>query len=177
MRSVLIAVVVFASMAAEAARAARNETVQRARGGVEPAGDVYKMMRVAYPAAFLAMIVEGAARGGPAPGFVAAGALVFAAAKGLKWWAVATLGDFWTFRVIVVPGARLVAAGPYRVMRHPNYVGVAGELVGVALMTGAMVAGPLAVVGFGALILKRITVEERALGQARGAADAILPRN
>ena len=55
------------------------------------------------------------------------------AAKALKWWAILTLGRFWTFRVIVVPGATLVAGGPYRWLRHPNYVGVIGELVGVGV--------------------------------------------
>ena len=62
---VLIAAIVFLPMLAEARRAAANERVQRARGGIEPAGDVYKMMQVAYPGAFLAMIAEGVLRGGP----------------------------------------------------------------------------------------------------------------
>ena len=48
-------------------------------------------------------------------------------------------------------------------MRHPNYVAVIGELVGVALMAGARLSGPVGVVGFGLLIVKRIAVEERAL--------------
>jgi methyltransferase len=56
-----------------------------------------------------------------------------------------------------------VTRGPYRFLRHPNYLGVIGELAGVALMSGAIVTGPLALAGFGALILKRIGVEERAL--------------
>ncbi len=150
-------------MLAEARRAAANERTQRARGGVEPPGDVYKMMQVAYPAAFLAMAAEGLARGEPSRALLLAGAVVFIAAKALKWWAIAALGSCWTFRVIVVPGAALVGAGPYRYLRHPNYVAVAGELLAVALMTGASVAGPVAIAGFGALMLKRIAVEERAL--------------
>src|SRR5207302_315004 len=73
-----------------------------------------------------------------------AGATLFAAAKALKWWAIATLGPAWTFRVIVVPGAPLVASGPYRFVAHPNYIGVVGELVGATLMTGAFISGPIA---------------------------------
>jgi methyltransferase len=65
--------------------------------------------------------------------------------------------------VIVVPGSRLITSGPYRVIAHPNYVAVVGELTAVALMTGALVAGPLATAGFGLLILRRIAVERRAL--------------
>ena len=159
----ILGATIFAWMLVEAARAARNERGQRARGGIEPAGDVYALMRVAYPAAFLAMLLEGAARG-PAEGeWLLAGAAIFAAAKAIKWWAILTLDRAWTFRVIVVPGATLVAAGPYRYLRHPNYVGVIGELAGTALMTRAFITGPAALVLFGVLLYRRIVVEERAL--------------
>jgi methyltransferase len=158
-----LAAIVFGALLIETWRAARNEHAQRARGGVEPPGDVYKLMRIVYPGAFLAMFAEGAVRGSPSPPILAAGAAVFAAAKVLKWWAILSLGRFWTFRVIVVPGSALVAKGPYRWLRHPNYVGVVGELVGVAMMTGAWVSGVAAIATFGALLTKRIAVEERAL--------------
>src|SRR5438105_3490279 len=158
-----VLIVVFLPMAVEATRAVSNERTQRARGGIEPPDDVYKMMRVAYPAAFLAMIAEGLVRGTPSTLACMAGLVLFAAAKALKWWAILTLGPFWTFRVIVVPDAPLVTSGPYRYLRHPNYVAVVGELVGVALMTDAVVTGPIATLVFGALMLKRIKVEERSL--------------
>ena len=158
---------VFVPMLVEAARARRNERQQTARGGVEPQGDVYDLMRVAYPASFVAMIGEGWMRGVPAAPLFAAGAALFVAAKILKIWAIRSLGSFWTFRVIVVPGARIVGDGPYRYVRHPNYIAVVGELVGVALMTGALVSGPLVVIFFGALMARRIAVEERALRQAQ----------
>jgi methyltransferase len=160
---VTFAAIVFGSMLVEARRAARNERAQRARGGLEPPGDVYELMRIVYPGAFLAMLAEGAARGAPAPGVAVAGAAIFAAAKALKWWAILSLGPFWTFRVIVVPGASLVARGPYRFVRHPNYVGVLGELVGAAAVAGAPVAGVIATGCFAALLVRRIAVEERAL--------------
>jgi methyltransferase len=166
----IILVLVFIPMLIEARRAARNERAQRARGGLEPAGDVYRLMQVAYPAAFLAMIVEGAIGGPPpVPVFVAGGAL-FVIAKSLKWWAIHALGPYWTFRVIVVPGMAPVVSGPYRRMRHPNYLAVVGELIAVALMSGARVAGPIATAVFCLLMLRRIAVENRALG-------AILRRN
>jgi len=97
---------------------------------------------------------------------VIAGATVFVLAKAFKWWAILTLGPFWTFRVIVVPGVTLVATGPYRWLRHPNYVGVVGELAGAALMTGALVTGPIAAAGFLFLLSKRIAVESRMLESA-----------
>jgi methyltransferase len=166
MPRIVIALAIYLPMLLEAQRAARNERAQRARGGIEPSDDVYKMMRVAYPAAFLAMLGEGAVRGGVPATALVAGATLFVLAKALKWWAILTLGPFWTFRVIVVPGAPLVASGPYRWLRHPNYVGVVGELAGAALMTGALVAGPIATAGFVALLSKRISVESRMLESA-----------
>jgi methyltransferase len=165
----MLGVIVYASMLGEAARARRNELSQLARGGREPHGDVYAIMRVAYPAVFLAMLAEGFVRGVPPPSVIAAGAVGFAASKALKWWAIRSLGMAWTFRVIVVPGAALVAGGPYRYLRHPNYVAVIGELVSVAMLTGAVLAGPVATIFFGALVARRVSVENRAL-------DAILRR-
>jgi methyltransferase len=158
-----IALLIFIPMLVEAARASRNERAQRARGGIEPADDVYDRMRIVYPAAFLAMLTEGAARGPGPAAVVVAGVAVFAAAKIIKWSAILALGRCWTFRVIVVPGDTLVASGPYRHLRHPNYVGVIGELIGAALMTRAIVTGPIAVIVFAFLLRNRIAVEERAL--------------
>ena len=68
---------------------------------------------------------------------------------------------------IVVPGVPQVAGGPYAYLRHPNYVAVVLELAGIALASGARVSGPLVTLGFGALMIKRIFVEDRALGRAR----------
>ena len=66
--------------------------------------------------------------------------------------------------MLVVPGAPLVASGPYRLMRHPNYVGVIGELIAMALLSAARITGVGAVIGFGWLLIRRIGAEERALG-------------
>jgi methyltransferase len=164
-RLILFAIV-FGTMLVEARRASANERAQRARGGVEPDGDVYALMRVAYPGAFLAMFVEGSLRASPSPTAVLAGGILFLAAKCLKWWAILSLGPFWTFRVVVVPGVPLVAGGPYRWLRHPNYVGVMGELTGVALMTGALLSGVAGIATFGWLVARRVSVEERALREA-----------
>jgi methyltransferase len=167
-----IGALVFGLMLIEARRAARNERRQRARGGAAPADDapVHAMMRLAYPGAFASMLAELVIRGRPSAGVFVTGAVVFTAAKALKWWAIRELGPFWTFRVIVVPGVPLVTSGPYRYIRHPNYVGVVGELVGVALMTGAMTSGPIATAAFTALMLRRVAVEQRALAPARDCA-------
>jgi methyltransferase len=164
--SLVVLILVLLLMLAELRLSRANERALRGAGAVEPPQEVYDHMRWAYPGAFAAMAVEGAIRG-LEPGMVtAAGAAVFVVAKLLKGWAIASLGPRWTYRVLVLPGVPLVTHGPYRFMRHPNYVGVAGELVGMALLVGAVVTGPLSIVGFGALLRRRIRVEERALSTA-----------
>ena len=156
-------------MLAESLISRRHEQQLLQRGAVEPPDDVYSMMRWAYPGAFVAMAVEGVLFGLPAAPIVVAGALLLGAAKALKWWAIASLGTRWTFRVLIVPDAPLVNAGPYAVLRHPNYVAVVGELVGMALLVGAAVTGPIAVLLFGLLLRQRIRVEDRALRSPPGA--------
>lgn len=162
--SLIVLVVAFVPMLLEAARSRRNERRLRRAGAMEPEGDVYRVMQVAYPACFLAIAAEGWMRDGTMRPVFVAGVIVFAAAKLLKYWAISVLGERWTFRVLVLRDSPLVTGGPYRYLRHPNYLGVAGELLGATLMASAPVTGLFSILGFGALILARIRVEERALG-------------
>jgi methyltransferase len=160
----LILAAVLAVMLIELLVSRRNEAVFRRQGAVEAPDDVYGVMRVAYPGAFVLMAMEGMVRAEwPAQTFWW-GAAIFAASKALKTWAIVSLGHRWTYRVLVQPGAALVSNGPYAWLRHPNYAGVIGELVGMALMVAAWITGPIATLGFGWLLLRRMASEERALG-------------
>jgi methyltransferase len=163
---------VFGAMLFEARVSWRNERGLRARGAVEPPDDVWRPMSIAYPAAFIAMAVESALRGGPSAQMFSLGLLIWSAAKLLKVWAVTSLGDRWSFRVLVLPGAPLVARGPYRWMRHPNYLAVIGEFAGAAAMMAAPVAFVVSTVIFIEILRRRIRVEERALGIFRARPDA-----
>lgn len=155
----------FVPMALEARLSARHERALRLAGAIEPAGDVYRAMQVAYPACFLAMVGEGWWRGAPSTPVMAAGAMVFTAAKGLKYWAMATLGERWSFRVLVPPGSGRIVAGPYRFVAHPNYAAVVLEIAGMGLLAGARAAAVASLAGFGLLLRARVLVEERALGR------------
>lgn len=98
---------------------------------------------------------------------------VFILLQAGRLWVIASLRSRWTTRVIVLPGAALVARGPYRWLRHPNYLIVMLEIAVVPLALGM----PLFGLGFSlanaALIAYRIRVENRALawaGTAQGTA-------
>jgi methyltransferase len=159
----ILLLIAFVPMVLEAARSRANERALRLAGAVEPRRDVYAVMQVLYPACFAAMILEAWLDPPLVDARIAVGAAVFLGAKGLKYWAIAALGSRWTFRVLVPPGSRRLVTGPYRFMRHPNYVAVAGELVGVALLADAPIVGLIAVTAFGSLMLMRVRVEESAL--------------
>jgi methyltransferase len=159
--------IIILPMLGETALSARHDRALRASGAIEPRGDVIAMMQLAYPGSFAAMLAEGWWRGVRMDGLVVTGALLFVAAKGLKYWAIATLGPRWTFRVLVPPGSTATRAGPYQWFDHPNYIAVAGELVGVALAMHAAITGPIAIAGFSLLMIKRVGIEERALEGAR----------
>lgn len=160
----LLLTLAFLPMVFEARLAARHDRSLRSAGASEPRNDVYPLMRLAYPAGFLAMAFEAQLRGARMNMVWAAGLVVFLLAKALKYWAIATLGPRWTFRVLVPPASARITTGPYRFMRHPNYLGVIGELVGMGIMAQAPVSGAVAVVVFALLIVARVRVEERALG-------------
>lgn len=92
---------------------------------------------------------------------------VFALLQPARLWVVASLGRWWTTRVLSLPGAPLVRAGPYRWLRHPNYLIVAAE---IALLPLAFAAYRIAVV-FSlanlALTLRRVAIEDRILAPRR----------
>lgn len=163
MISIAALAIVMGFMAGELWLSTRNERRLRQQGAVAAPDPVFATMRWAYPAVFVAMAVEGSFREPPPPGVLLSGAGIFTAGKLVKGWAIAALGTRWTYKVLVLPGVPLVSGGPYRFLRHPNYVGVVGELVGMALVTGARVAGPAGLVFFSWLLARRIRAEERAL--------------
>jgi methyltransferase len=172
--SALITAAVFLMMVVELQLSRSNERRLREAGAFEPPDDVYPVMQVAYPASFVLMAIEGALHASVASSGVLWGLGVFGLGKAIKFWAIASLGPRWSFRVLVLPAAPLVTSGPYRWMRHPNYIGVMGELAGVAIALSAFITGTLALVTFAWILLRRITVEERALygpGGTNGAHD------
>ena len=153
-------------MGGEAILSSFNERQLRARGAIEPSGDVINAMRFAYPGAFLAMGIEGALSGPASKDIMVAGLALFGLAKALKIWAISSLGGRWSYRVLILPGAPLVTTGPYRFLSHPNYVAVVGEIISVALIVWAPITGILSAVGFGWLMIQRMRIEDRALGRS-----------
>ena len=80
-----------------------------------------------------------------------------------RFWVLISLGRRWTIRIIVVPGERLVARGPYRFLRHPNYAVVTGEIAAVPLAIGLPVYALVFSILNAAVLAIRVPAEDAAL--------------
>jgi methyltransferase len=93
---------------------------------------------------------------------------LFALLQLCRLWVISSLGRYWTTRIVTLPNAPLVQAGPFRWFRHPNYLLVIAEIAVLPLAFGAI---PIAV-SFSAvnliLIIRRIRIEESVLAPRRG---------
>jgi len=151
----------------------RNTRRALAVGGVEAGRGHYPAMVVFHVAFPVCCALEPLLwpRDWPLAAALAAMAVALLA-MALRWWAVAALGDRWSTRIVVRPGLPLVSGGPYRFLRHPNYLAVVLELVAVPLIGGALVTAAVASLGNVLLLAVRIRAEEVALGLRRDPATA-----
>ncbi|MYV38730.1 hypothetical protein GT030_07570 [Streptomyces sp. SID1328] len=147
--------------------ARRNERWSRARRAIV-AGDGHYPAMVALHVGLLVGCPLEAWLGGrpflPVLGWPMLAVLV--GAQALRWWCIGTLGPRWNTRVIVVPGLPLVARGPYRLLRHPNYVAVVAEGVALPLVHTAWVTAVAFTVLNAAVLTVRIRCENQALAAA-----------
>ena len=159
-----------AERVAELVLSARHARWAFARGGVERGRGHFPPMVALHTALLVAPVVEVVVADRPFLPWLAWPAVAAVlAAQALRWWCIATLGRQWNTRVIVVPGLPLVARGPYRWLRHPNYVAVALEGLALPLVHTAWVTA-LAFTVLNAVLLLgvRIPTEERALAELAG---------
>lgn len=154
---------------------ARNVHRALHRGAVEQGRGHYPVMVAFHCAALVACAIVAASQPVPSPWALLAvlGAL---AAQGLRWWTIVTLGDRWSTRILVLPDEPPVTSGPYRWLRHPNYLAVVLEMVLVPLAWGAWRTAIALSLGNALLLRLRISAEERALGGDWAKAFAAKPR-
>ena len=155
----------------------RNARVARARGGVESGQGHYPAMAVFHGLFLVACALEVVVLRRPflgVLGWVALAAVL--SAQALRYWAIATLGWRWNTRIMVIPGDPPVTAGPYRFVRHPNYVAVIAEMAALPLVHGAWLTAGVFTLGNAWLLRVRIRAEERALGEPWQHAFAGRPR-
>lgn len=144
--------------------ARRNIRRMLARGGLEFDRRGYVAMVAIHAAFFVASIAE--VRLADRPWFTSLGVSMMAVMAGamiLRYWAVATLGWRWSTRIVLVPGERLVTRGPYRFLRHPNYLAVVLEFAALPLIHTAWLTAIVFSVLNGLVLRRRIREEEAAM--------------
>ncbi len=150
----------------------RNARWSFDRGGVESGRGHFPAMVALHSGLLVACVAEVVLADRPFLPWLGWPMLaVVVASQVLRWWCVTTLGTRWNTRIIIVPGLPLVAGGPYRWLRHPNYVAVVAEGVALPLVHTAWVTALCFTVLNAVLLLRfRIPAEERALAllPARG---------
>ena len=166
---VILALVVLQRLI-EIVYAERNTRALLARGAVE-VGRAHYPLIVLLHAAWLAAIVF----------FLPENATIhwlplvlFILLQLCRVWVIATLGPYWTTRIITLPGAPLVRAGPYRFVRHPNYLVVAGEIAMLPLAFGEVDVAIAFTILNAAMLAWRIRQEDAALAVRRAEGSASL---
>lgn len=155
----------------------RNARWAFARGGVEIGERHFRVMSLLHTSFFVASAAEVLLLRPSFPGAVGFAALGGALlSQGLRYWAITTLGPRWNVRIIVLPGEPPIVGGPYRFVRHPNYVAVCLELLAVPLIHGAWLTALVFSALNAAVLYVRIGAEERALGQGYAEAFSRTPR-
>ncbi len=163
----LLVLAVAVERLAELVVARRNAAWTRARDGVEHGRGHYPVMVVLHTGLLAGCLLEPLLAVRPFLPALGWPALALALlAQALRWWCITTLGPYWNTRVIVVPGARLVGDGPYRLLRHPNYVAVVVEGAALPLVHSAWITATVFTLADAVLLTVRVRCENAALTRA-----------
>lgn len=155
----------------ELALSRRNERRLRARGAVERGGGHYPFIVALHVLWLLSTLAEGIIRGPDLPPWWPVPLALFLLAQPLRYWAILSLGVHWNTRILVVPCAKPVRRGPYRYMRHPNYLVVAVEILSLPLIFGAWITAVVFSILNAVALFVRIPEENRALAELAEAPD------
>jgi methyltransferase len=136
----------------------------KARGAVEVGFSHYPWMVAVHASFLVACVLEVWLLDRPwLPPLALAMLALLVAAAALRYWVIATLGERWSTRVVLVPGEAPVATGPFRWLRHPNYLAVIVEFLALPLVHTAWWTAVLFSAANALVLRARIGVEEAAL--------------
>ena len=147
----------------ELARARSNTARLRRRGAVETDAGAYPLYVLLHASWLTSLAVFVPAATPPSWPLIG----IFAALQLGRLWVIASLGEYWTTRIISLPDAPLVRSGPYRYFRHPNYLLVAAEIAVLPLAFGATAIAAIFSMLNLTLIARRVWIEDRVLAPRR----------
>lgn len=160
-------VLVVGERLAELVISRRNAAWAMQRGGIEFGRGHYPVMVAAHTALLVGCLLEPWLLERPFIPWLGWSMLAIAlACQALRWWVITTLGRQWNTRVIVVPGRPRVTSGPFRILRHPNYLAVLIEGIALPLIHTAWVTAILFTLANAVILTVRIRTEDDALDRA-----------
>lgn len=166
---VALVLLVAAQRFSELGKSADHEATLRARGAIEHAPGQMRWMRLLHASWLVAAPLEVLLFKRPFVLWIAiAASVVFLIGQGLRFWTMRTLGERWTVKILTLPGVPPVTTGPFRYLRHPNYLGVALEIAALPMIHGAWVTAIVFTTANAAMMFARITAEDRALDTLPG---------
>ena len=142
----------------------RHQRWLMSRGAIEVGAEHYPWMVAQHGLFLVSCVAEVWWLGRPFHRTLAIAMLVvLVASLALRYWVIATLGRRWTTRVLCLPGEPIITSGPYRYLKHPNYLAVVIEIVALPMMHTAWLTAVGFSVANGLLLTRRIRVEEEGL--------------
>lgn len=142
----------------------RNTQKLKAQGAIEIGAGHYPLIVFLHGAWLLAVLWLLPAN----PSISWPWLVLFVLLEMARIWVIASLGPYWTTRIISLPDAPLVKRGPYRFFRHPNYMVVAGEILALPLVFGEWRVAIAFTIANALLLYWRIRTEDAALRERRG---------
>ncbi len=143
--------------------AKKHERIMKEAGGFEAGTEHYKWLVALHIGFFLSLFIEVLVKGSELIAFSVLPLVLFLITQGLRIWTIASLGNHWNTKIIILPGADLVKKGPYKWLKHPNYLIVAVEIVVFPLIFHAIFTAVLFTLLNSAMMFVRIPAEEAAL--------------
>ncbi|WP_036843565.1 isoprenylcysteine carboxyl methyltransferase family protein [Pontibacillus marinus] len=145
--------------------AKQNEKWMKNRGAIEHHSDHYKWIVLVHTLFFFSIMIEAFGEELVLNQWKGLLLLLFVCAQAFRVWCLVSLGRYWNTKIIVLPEAELVTRGPYKFMKHPNYVVVAIEFILIPLLFNAYATAFIFPILHGVLMKIRIPYEEKALSR------------
>ncbi|MEH7229359.1 isoprenylcysteine carboxyl methyltransferase family protein [Bacillus safensis] len=145
--------------------AKKNEKKVKVIGAIEFGASHYPYMIAMHAGFFLSLMVEVWGLNRPPSRYFLVLLVFLLATQVIRYWALCSLGTYWNTKILVVPNAMMVKKGPYRWLKHPNYVVVAIELMLIPLLFNAYFTAILFSCLNAWMMAVRIQTEEKALNQ------------
>lgn len=141
----------------------RNQKLMLSKGAVEFDKHGYRYIVMMHTAFFVCLVSEWVFLKRDLNFYWVYLLIIFILAQVLRYWSIASLGYLWNTKIIVLKGSRLVSAGPYKYLKHPNYIAVITEILVIPLIFSCYITCIVFSILNIIVLTRRIKIEQTAL--------------